>query len=188
MFGMPLAYSSFGALGTEAFEAKQKGDTTMCTELRDRVHANSIGTGGRKLLLSIIALIFALTIYPTKAHAQIIRDLEVTIPFQFHAGDAKLPAGTYVIHTLDNSNLTIMEISNEDGSTSALFEVRDAETNPAPAKSELIFNKYGNRYFLAKVFDESNPNGSSVNESRYEQRISNAAREAQTHVPAHHKG
>ncbi len=87
---------------------------------------------------------------------------------------------------LDDSDLTVMEISSADGSTSALFEVQEA--NSAPAKSELIFNKYGNRYFLAKLFDEGNPSGSKVVESRYEKRISQAGTTAQEHVSAHHRG
>jgi hypothetical protein len=161
---------------------------TMFTEVIDKAHANHIGTRGRQLLPLFIALVFALTIYPTKAHAQIVGDLEANIPFQFHAGNTKLPPGKYVIHVLDNTDLTFMEISSADGSTSALFEVRDAEANSAPAKSELIFNKYGNRYFLAKLFDEGNPSGSTVDESRYEKRISQATTEAQAHVPAHHRG
>jgi hypothetical protein len=159
----------------------------MFTEPIDKTHASSKGTRGRYLLSLFIALVFAITIYPTKAHAQIIGDLEVNIPFQFHAGNAKLPPGKYVIHMLDN-DFTVMEISSVDGSTSALFQVKDAETNSEPAKSELIFNKYGNRYFLAKLFDEGNPSGSQVLESPYEERISRAAQEAQAHVPAHHRG
>jgi hypothetical protein len=142
----------------------------------------------RNLLPVITALAFMMTISLVQAHAQIIGDLDVTIPFQFHAGDAKLPAGKYVIHTVGNSDLTLMEIVSSDGSTSALFEVRDAEANSTPAKSELIFNKYGDRYFLAKVFDESNPNGSTVVESRYEKKVGEAATEAQAHVPAHRRG
>ena len=125
--------------------------------------------------------------YPTKAKAQITGDLEVDVPFQFHAGNSKLPPGKYFIHVLDNSDLNIMEISSADGATSALFEVRGAEANSAPAKSELIFNKYGNRYFLAKLFDEGNPSGSVVLESRYEKGVQSAA-EAQEHVPARHRG
>jgi hypothetical protein len=135
-----------------------------------------------------IALIFALTMYPTRAQAQIIGDLEVSIPFQFHAGSTKLPPGKYVIHMLDNSNLTVMEISSVDGTTSALFDVESEEANSEPAKNELIFNKYGNRYFLAKLFDQENPNGSKVVESRYEKRIGQATAETQEHVPARHRG
>ena len=157
----------------------------MFTKSIDKTHASNKGIRGHHLLSLFIALVFAVTIYPTKAHAQIIGDLEVNIPFQFHAGNAKLPAGKYVIHMLDDSNLTVMEISSADGSTSALFEVHDAEANSAPAKSELIFNKYGNRYFLAKLFDEGNPSGSQVLESRYEKRISQQTMEGQEHVAAH---
>jgi hypothetical protein len=51
----------------------------------------------------------------------------------------------------------------------------------------LIFNKYGNRYFLTGIFDEGNPDGSKVPESQYEKRVSKAAEEAQQRVPAHHK-
>jgi len=141
-----------------------------------------------QLLALFIALIFALTMYPARAQAQIIGDLEVSIPFQFHAGSTKLPPGKYVIHMLDNSNLTVMEISSEDGSTSALFDVESAEANSAPAKNELIFNKYGNRYFLAQLFDQENPSGSKVVESRYEKRIGQATAETQEHVPARHRG
>jgi hypothetical protein len=130
----------------------------------------------RQLLLSLIALSFALTIHPSKAHAQIVGNLEANIPFQFHAGDAKLPAGKYFIHALNNSDLSMMEITSADGS------------NSTPAKSELIFNKYGNRYFLAKLFDEGNPDGSTVDESHYEKTVSQANVEAQAHVPAFHHG
>jgi hypothetical protein len=141
-----------------------------------------------QLLSLFIALVFALTMYPGKAQAQIVGNLEVDIPFQFHVGNVKLPPGKYTIHVLDNSDLTVMEITSADGSSSALFEVRDAEAKSAPGKSELVFNKYGNRYFLEKLFDESNPSGSAVVKSGYEKRIAQAAPEGIEQVPAHRQG
>src|ERR1700741_1958830 len=144
-------------------------------------------TGSYQLLSMFIALVFVLTMHSTKAQAQIVGNLEVDIPFQFHAGNAKLPPGKYTIHLLENTDLTVMEITSVDNSTSALFEVERAQANSAPAKSELIFNKYGNRYFLAKVFEEGNQSGSEVLESRYEKRVGKKALEAQEHVPAHHR-
>jgi hypothetical protein len=150
--------------------------------------ASRKATRRHHLLPFFIALVFALMLYPAKVHAQITGRLEVNIPFQFHAGNAKLPPGDYVIHMLDDTDLKVMEITSADGSTSALFDVQDAEDNSTPAKSELIFNKYGNRYFLAKVFDEGNPSGSAVAKSNYEKKVSEATMEAQTHVPAQHQG
>src|SRR2546422_1649153 len=44
-------------------------------------------TTGNRLLSLLIALAFALTMYPTKAKAQITGDLEVDVPFPFHAGN-----------------------------------------------------------------------------------------------------
>ena len=79
-----------------------------------------------------------------------------------------------------------MEITSADDS--ALLEVRDAQAKSTLAKSESIFDNCGNRYFLAKVFDEGNPDGSKVPESQYEKRVSQAAEEAQEHVPAIHHG
>jgi len=143
--------------------------------------------GHHQLLSLFIALVFAVTLYPCRAQAQIIGEMEANIPFQFHAGNVRLPAGRYFIRVLDNTDLTVMEISSADGSTSALFDVQGTQASSSPAKSELIFDKYENRYFLAKLFDEGNPSGSQVLESRYEKKVSQAAAEGQEHVPAHHR-
>lgn len=143
----------------------------------------------KPLALSLfIALVFVLAMGMTTAEAQVDRAIEANIPFQFYAGNAKLPAGKYLVRFLDDSNLTMMEITSAGGSTSVLFEVRDTQVNSAPAKSELTFNKYGNDYFLAKLFDGNNPTGSAVVESGYEKRVNKAVSAAQEHVPAHHRG
>jgi hypothetical protein len=140
------------------------------------------------LLSLVIAFVFASAICPAKAHAQIIGDIDATIPFQFHVGSTRLPAGEYRIHVLDNSDLSTMEITSMDGTVSALFQVQQADTSSEPTKTELIFNKYGNRYFLARMFDEGNPSGSQVSESRYEKKLSQGTLEGQEHVPALHRG
>jgi hypothetical protein len=144
--------------------------------------------GGVQQFLSFLLLpVFALTIFAGKASAQIVGDLDADIPFQFHVGNKELPAGKYRIHIQDDSDLTVMEITSVDGSSFALFQVQESDANAAPAKSELIFNKYGDDYFLSKLFDEGNPSGSKVIESRYEKQISRGAVVAQEHVPVHHR-
>src|SRR5580692_1195690 len=52
-----------------------------------------------------MALVFVAMIHPSPVHAQLVGSMEADIPFQFHAGDTKLPAGKYVIRMLvDHGN------------------------------------------------------------------------------------
>jgi hypothetical protein len=148
---------------------------------------NSKPTPRRHLLALSVALLFAAAIYPGKANAQIVGEVQANVPFEFHAGNAKLPAGTYRIRMMEDSDLTVMEISSMDGSKTALFQVQESESNSTPDHSELIFNKYGDTYFLSELFDEGDPSGSKVMESSLEKKISQGTVTAQEHVPVIHR-
>jgi len=131
----------------------------------------------------------ALGMSTISAQAQIIGQLEADIPFTFHAGGSKLPPGKYVIHVLDNTDLSLMEIESADGRTAALFQVREAQDSTEPKKTELVFNHYGDRYFLAKVFDEGDKVGSAVVDSGYSKQYASGRETAeQKDVPASHPG
>jgi hypothetical protein len=136
-------------------------------------------------LLGFIGIVLGMS--TISAQGQIIGQLEADIPFTFHAGGAKLPPGKYVIHVVENSDLRLMEIQSTDGRTAALFEVREAQDSTVPKKTELVFNHYGNRYFLSKLFDEGEKVGSAVVESGYsKQYASGGATDGEKHVPASH--
>jgi hypothetical protein len=139
----------------------------------------------RHLLSLLIAFVFGLAIYPSRANAQITGELLVNVPFTFNVGNAKLPAGEYRINVMDDSNLSVMTISNTDGSASAFFQVRETQAGSTPDQSELIFNRYGNTYFLSTLYEEGSALGSQVLESRQEKIISQQTTQAQEHVPAH---
>lgn len=158
----------------------------MFIKAAGQVQTNKGGTRGRQLLSLFIVVVLALSIGLRKTYAQIAGDLEVNIPFSFHVGNAKLPPGKYHIHVLDHSDLTVLEITSADDSTSVLFEVETTPANSSPAMSELIFNKYGNAYFLSRVSDEGSAGGIKVLASRYEKRVDQEGPPSQEHVPAHH--
>ena len=138
-------------------------------------------------LLGFIGVVLGIS--AISAQGQVIGQLEADIPFTFHAGGTKLPPGKYVIHVLNGSDLTLMEIQSADGRTSALFEVREAQDSTSPKKTELVFNHYGNRYFLSKLFDEGEKLGSAVVESGYsKQYASGGASDEERDVPTSHPG
>jgi hypothetical protein len=133
-------------------------------------------------LLSIVAIALAAG---TSAHAQLIGQVEANIPFQFHAGMAKLPPGKYILRVEQGSDLGTMEIQSEDGHSAALFEIRDAHTSASPKTTELIFDHVGSRYFLAKIFDEGDKSGSAVVDTGYAKRYgADLESGAQEHVAA----
>jgi hypothetical protein len=142
---------------------------------------------GRSMLLPLFfSLIFAAAFSPSRTQAQIIGNLAAEIPFQFHVGNTTLPAGKYIIHQLEGSELTMMQISTADGKLSALFNVESAEAKTTPEKSELIFNKYGDQYFLSELFDEGTVDGSKLLESRDERKASKESGADVAHVAAVH--
>jgi hypothetical protein len=141
----------------------------------------------RQFLSLFMFLGLMTTLGASKVQAQIVGPLDADIPFQFYAGDTKFPPGKYIIKPLDNTDLTVMEISTADGRNSAVFEVRDSQAGTSPAKTELIFDKYGNHYFLSKLFDEGNKLGSALEKSRYEKKLSSGSTREERHVSAHRR-
>jgi hypothetical protein len=185
MFGSRVAYPSRVAQALKLSAATRIRRMMMFIEKSHKVRAGRERATSHQFVRMFIALVFAAMIYPQHTQAQLTGTIEADIPFQFYAGNSKLPAGKYHFRMMDDSNLTLIEVSKPDGSVAVLLPVRQAEANSAPPKSELVFNKYGDKYFLEKLFDEGDANGSKVNESSYEKRVGRAAAEAQEHVPAH---
>ena len=156
-------------------------------EIGNKAHSNKITTKAHQMTWLFVAFVFAFMMYPGKAHAQVIGTLEANIPFEFHAGTAQLPPGEYSIRMLENSGLQFMQIVNRDNSSSTMFQVHEIDLSSAPTVNELVFNKYGDHYFLAQVFDEGDPSGSEAVESNYEKTVSKAAAESKVHVALQHR-
>ena len=170
------------ASDTTLVESVKSGNHSAYSELVKRHSTLAFRTA---YLIVVLALLLTGGI----AHAQIIGHIEADIPFPFHAGAAKFPAGKYTIRVEDGSDLSTMEIQSADGKSSALFEVRSAQAQKSPQSTELIFNHYGNRYFLARIFDEGEKAGSAVVDSGYSKKYGASLEAGETeHVSGRHSG
>ena len=84
------------------------------------------------------------------AVAQIENRVTFQAPFAFYAGNAKLPAGSYTISQPDvNGELLLIE--SADGLHSVFVDYMTDDSDTAPAKTEVTFNKYGNTEFLGRI-------------------------------------
>ena len=116
------------------------------------------------------------------ARAQIESDatIEANIPYAFVVRDTTLPAGRYTIKVADKSaDLNVLEIRSRDGHTAVLFDTEGIQADRGPGKSELIFNKMGDKYFLSQVFLKGDNSGNQLIKSRMEKKLEDGGLKAE---------
>lgn len=115
------------------------------------------------LRIALIALtpIFAAQI----SSAQITGQVQANIHHSFIIGNTTLPPGQYMLRMLPGSDLNVMTITNDKNDTGVEFLVRESILPTPPQRTELIFNRYGNKEFLTGVYEAGNKYGVAVAES-----------------------
>ena len=78
--------------------------------------------------------------------------IRAEIPFEFVAGTKTYPAGTYAVEYTDPQGVLVVQIGEDERRRTVLW------SNTVPAKSwqdnspKLIFDRYGEQYFLTQVW------------------------------------
>jgi len=101
----------------------------------------------KSMSLAVMTLLgVALTIVP--AHAQTGNRVLANIPFDFSVGNTTLKAGTYTIELQSD----ILAFSSDDGKEHKFAFTVPGDSGNQSQEPHLVFTKYGNQAFLAKVF------------------------------------
>jgi len=111
------------------------------------------------------ALSFGALASAPSAEAQ--NSLIVKVPFTFQVETQKMPAGTYQIERVSNSMLLLR---GPDQSTHFMFAHAEQTPN-APAKSSVVFHRYGDTYFIGQVWTAGHTDGLECYKSRAEKDI-----------------
>jgi hypothetical protein len=110
----------------------------------------SIGLAGGILVLAGVQ----------NASAQITDPVEFTTAFPFTVGYASVPAGSYTIRP-DSDDPAMFELTGPHGSV--LFQTQNTEARKTPAKTEVVFKRYGDGYVLKDIWLEgSNPGAEAI--------------------------
>jgi hypothetical protein len=103
-----------------------------------------------------LAVVVALTISVVAAGECFARPsvLHANIPFAFAVGDKWLPAGQYQIETVTTGSGTLQVIRRSSGGGgSTFFSTIALEAHDGNSKTELVFHRYGNEYFLSQIWN-----------------------------------
>jgi len=119
------------------------------------------------------------------ANAQIDRDsrIEANVPFAFVVVNTTLPAGKYEIKWIDGNSPTVLEIRSYNGRRAVIFDTDVKRTpNDEPAnKTELIFNKIGDKYFLSQIWADGDVNGNQLEKSKTEKSLEGDGTQTERH-------
>jgi hypothetical protein len=117
----------------------------------------------RKIAIALLAATVNVAI--ATASAQNIA--KANIPFNFRVGSAPMPAGTYKIEPAQAGMVWIRSV---DGKSNAVILAQtNASTTAAPAK--LVFNKYGDHYFLSELLKANGEPEMTFSQSKLEKRL-----------------
>ncbi len=94
--------------------------------------------------------------------------LIANIPFQFSIGNKSLPAGEYTVRSIsDDSSNVVLRMQSRDGKQSMMLQMSTVEGR-AKESAKLIFNRYGDHYFLAQAWVDGQKTGLEAPKSRAE--------------------
>lgn len=114
----------------------------------------------KQISMALLGLVLTLAA-GAAAFAQTPHALVIQLPFDFVAGEKRMPAGRYAVSRVSVNAESALLIRSEDGHGAAVVLT---STGKAPAsRAALSFRQYGGRYFLAEV---SVPGMASVREVR----------------------
>jgi hypothetical protein len=130
----------------EEKEIAMKESKSMQVKMRVKVYG----------VASVMLFCLALTATPT--HAQ-TRDyapsrMRLDVPFAFTVGNRTLPAGNYTFERLlnDAQGIDILVVRCNDRWVYHSVATRTVQASDPQQRSKVVFNRYGNRYFLAQIW------------------------------------
>jgi hypothetical protein len=95
-------------------------------------------------------------------------DLRANVPFDFRLGEKVMPAGQYVIHHSD-CVLTVRE--QNGGNATVIHLTQPTIRRDTPKTGQLVFNRYGENYFLSQIWSPYSKDGRSLMKSSREREV-----------------
>lgn len=123
----------------------------------------------------IFSLLLILSAASVATRAQSAGDAIFNVPFEFMAGNVRLPAGEYVVRRTSESGSTYF-VRSRDGRTVATLSVRNnARAGAEGGPAHLTFNVYGGEHFLSQVRPGAARTVAEFHKGRAEREVMRAA-------------
>lgn len=123
----------------------------------------------RRIFMLAVSVVVVTTMAAfATAQAQTTHQFIADIPFDFHVGGERFPAGQYRVLCLNpSSDVKVLQLRKSDGKTTVSL-ITNSVVGQRDKKSSLVFNRYGNQYYFAQAWMVSERVGMQAVKSRQE--------------------
>ena len=104
----------------------------------------------RKHYLRIAVALIGVAGLGTTAKAQAVDQIVVNMPYEFVAAGKTLPAGTYTVKRLSDTDPNVLILSSFENRASAIVVSTQVESSFAD-KAQVSLEQVGGEYFLSKI-------------------------------------
>ncbi len=125
---------------------------------------------GITMLALIVTLALVTAVVSANAQSANSNKVVANVPFEFSVGYKSMPAGEYSVQTIASDGNGLL-IQSTDGKISALRLSDTTQASKDRAHARLVFHRYGERYFLAEVWNGSDNTGRVLRQSQEETSI-----------------
>jgi hypothetical protein len=120
----------------------------------------------------LLAVTFLFSVAATTASAQLESRTTVDIPFAFVVGSKSMPAGVY---SVERRTQKVLTLRSADGKDAAMLQTVLVDNGSAVKRGRLIFNKYGDEYFLSTVVPSFSDTAFRIPATEQEERLAKAS-------------
>lgn len=139
----------------------------------------------RQLSSLFIAIGFVIAMVVTTSAVPFAMRIKADVPFDFYVGKKLFPKGDYIIESVNDAGTMVIRSAKKGKARN--FTVIKSKMTDKP-KSKLVFHRYGDQYFLARIWDGSSDTVLKLDKSSLEKKAAKAAKkENPDEVPVNDK-
>jgi len=126
----------------------------------------------RRIFTAIVATAFLALTITAPARAQLPGTaMRANIPFDFIVNGKTLPAGNYEVKRLNDEPEGLIIRSVDNKHDHAVFETESTQQNRMPRHDQIVFDRYGDTYFLSEVLTGGMETGRRLAPTRAEREL-----------------
>jgi hypothetical protein len=125
----------------------------------------------KQTLRRFTGLSFLLMLTAVTVSAQSERIRVTNIPFSFIVEEKTLPAGEYTLEPNRKGSDYVWLVQSRDGHATALFATMPVRASETQEEARLIFQRYGDQYFLSQVWEPGESAGRALIKSKRERSL-----------------